>query len=52
MLIFGVIGIAGIVCSFVLWCCVKVGSESDIESENYFGEKGHVINLEEGKEES
>lgn len=49
MIIFGVIGILGIVCTFVLWCCVKVGKESDIEIENYFEEKENYLNREERK---
>lgn len=29
MFIFGIIGVIGVVNAFVLWCCCKVGKESD-----------------------
>lgn len=33
MLIFGIIGVIGVVNAFILWCCCKVGKESDIHLE-------------------
>lgn len=52
MIILGAIGVIGIVCSFILWCCVEVGKESDIEFENYFKKMENDFNHEERKEES
>lgn len=39
MLIFGIIGVIGVVNAFILWCCCKVGKESDIHLEMLLRDK-------------
>ncbi|MDO4274857.1 MAG: hypothetical protein Q4D16_14415 [Eubacteriales bacterium] len=35
-----ILGLAGIISAFVLWCCIKVGKESDRELEGLWEEEG------------
>ena len=34
-----IIGIAGAACAFILWCCIKVGKESDSRLENLWEDR-------------
>lgn len=51
MIIIGAIWIVGVIFSFILWCCVKVGKESDIEYENHLKAEGQDFNQEDMERE-
>lgn len=51
MLIVGIIGVLGIVNAFVLWCCCKVGKESDRHLEIPLRDKGRLLERKEREDE-